>query len=429
MADMEIFERLESQVRSYSRAFPAVFARARGATLWDEHERPYLDFFAGAGALNYGHNEPRLKRRLIDYLEADGVLHTLDMATSAKREFLERFERVVLRPRGLDYRVQFTGPTGTNAVEAALKLARKVTGRPDVVHFHNAYHGMTLGALAVTGNAGKRAGAGIPLAHTLAMPFDGDLGPGVDTLGYLERVLSNPSSGVARPAAVIVETVQAEGGVRVASCDWLRGLRALTRRHGALLIVDEVQTGCGRTGTFFSFEPAGIEPDLVLLSKSIGGCGLPLALVLVRPDLDVWQPGEHNGTFRGQNLSFIAGAEALAYWEDDTFAASVRAKGEHLRARLEALAASRPRACAGVRGRGLMQGLVLARPGLGAATAAAAFERGLLIEAVGPEDEVLKFLPPLVVSTDEIDAALALVAAGLDAASERLAAPAAAREA
>jgi diaminobutyrate-2-oxoglutarate transaminase len=420
MADMQVFERLESTVRSYSRAFPAVFARARGATLWDESGRAYLDFFAGAGALNYGHNEPRLKRRLIEYLENDGVLHTLDMATTAKRAFLETFERVVLRPRGLDYRVQFPGPTGTNAVEAALKLARKVTRRPDVIHFHNAYHGMTLGALAVTGNRSKRAGAGVPLTHTLAMPFDGDLGPGVSTLDYLERVLSNPSSGVERPAAVIVEPIQAEGGVRAASFEWLRGLRELTRRHGVLLIVDEVQTGCGRAGTFFAFEPAGIEPDIVLLSKSIGGCGLPLALVLLRRDLDVWQPGEHNGTFRGQNLSFVAGTEALSYWEDDAFAASVRAKGEHLHARLVALAGAHPRLCTEVRGRGLMQGLALALPGLGNAVSAEAFERGLLIEAVGPEDEVLKFLPPLVVAPEEIDAAVALVAASLEAAAARL---------
>ncbi len=421
MANLQTFERLESDVRSYSRAFPAVFARARGTTLWDEHGRAWLDFFAGAGALNYGHNEPRLKARLLEYLAGDGVLHSLDMATVAKREFLERFERVVLQPRGLDYKIQFPGPTGTNAVEAALKLARKVTRRSDVVYFHNAYHGMTLGALAVTGNRSKRAGAGVPLVHTLAMPFEGDLGPGIDTLDYLERVLANPSSGVLPPAAVIVEPVQAEGGVRPASAAWLRGLRELTRRHGALLILDEVQTGCGRTGTFFGFEPAGIEPDVVLLSKSIAGCGLPLALVLLRRELDVWQPGEHNGTFRGQNLSFVAGSEALSYWEDDVFAAGVRAKGERLRARLETLAAAHPDLCAGVRGRGLMLGLVLRVPGLGQAAAAAAFERGLLIEAVGPHDEVLKFLPPLVVSEDELEAAVRLVEAALTAGAQALA--------
>jgi diaminobutyrate-2-oxoglutarate transaminase len=246
------------------------------------------------------------------------------------------------------------------------------------------------------------------------MPFDGDLGAGVDTLAALEPVLAD-AGGAARPAAVIVETVQAEGGVRVASWDWLRGLRELTRRHGVLLIVDDVQTGCGRTGTFFSFEPAGIEPDLVLLSKSIGGCGLPLALVLLRRDLDRWLPGEHNGTFRGQNLSFVAGAAALAYWEDDAFASTVRAKGERLRRRLDALVAAQPHACRSTRGRGLMQGLVLHPPALGAAVAAAAFERGLLIEAVGPADDVLKFLPPLVVEPREIDAAVGIVEESLAA--------------
>lgn len=414
MVGMDIFNRVESRVRSYSRTFPAVFTRARGVTLFDEHDRSYLDFFAGAGALNYGHNEPRFKRCLIEYLESDGILHSLDMATVAKRLFLERFERVVLRPRGLDYKVQFPGPTGTNAVEAALKIARKVTARPDVVFFHNAFHGMTLGALAVTGNRFKRAGAGVPLQHTIAMPFDGDHGPGIDTLAYVESVLSNDSSGVMQPAAVIVEVVQGEGGVRAASTAWLRGLRQLTRRHDVLLIVDEVQTGCGRTGPFFSFELADIEPDIVLLSKSISGCGLPLALVLLRSDLDIWQPGEHNGTFRGQNLSFVAGTEALSYWEDDVFADSVRAKGEYLSVRLEALVAAHPRAAATVRGRGLIQGFASPVPGLCRAVGAAAFERGLVIETAGNDDEVLKFLPPLIVTESEIDQAVEIIDASLD---------------
>jgi diaminobutyrate-2-oxoglutarate transaminase len=413
---MEPFDRIESAVRSYCRTFPTVFTRSRGSSLWDEAGQEYLDFFSGAGALNYGHNNPLLKRRILEYLEADGVAHSLDMATVAKRDFLERFERIVLRPRGLDHKVQFVGPTGTNAVEAALKLARKVTRRTPVVYFTDAYHGMTLGALAVTGNAAKRMGAGVPLLFTTPMPFDGYLGPQVDTVDVLATYLDDPASGLDKPAAVIVETVQAEGGLNVASYGWLQRLAALSKRHGILLIVDDIQVGCGRTGTFFSFERAGIEPDIVTLSKSISGYGLPMALVLMKPGLDVWAPGEHNGTFRGNNLAFVAGAEALTYWEDDTFARDVQRKGEKVEAGLRQIAADHPEARATVRGRGLIQGLACDRPGLAQEVAARCFERRLIIETAGPQDGVLKLLPPLVVEDHEIDRALRIIDGALGAA-------------
>jgi diaminobutyrate-2-oxoglutarate transaminase len=264
---MQIFERLESNVRGYCRAFPVVFRHARGARLVDEQGREYVDFFAGAGALNYGHNHPDLKRALLAYLAEDGVVHSLDMATTAKRALLERLQEVIFEPRRLDYKVQFPGPTGTNAVEAAIKLARKVTGRKTVVCFTNGFHGMTLGALALTGNAGKRAGAGVPLNYTTVMPFEGYAGTNIDPLLYFEALLADRSSGVEVPAAVIIETVQAEGGVNVASDAFLKRLRALTQRHGILLIVDDIQVGCGRTGPVISFESAGIKPDIVCLTK------------------------------------------------------------------------------------------------------------------------------------------------------------------
>lgn len=397
---MLIFDTLESEVRSYCRLFPQVFERALGSCLFDESGREYLDFFSGAGTVNYGHNNPLLKASLIEYLQRDGVTHSLDMATRAKGEFLDRFQRVVLQPRGLRYKIQFPGPTGTNAVEAALKLARKVTGRTNVLFFHNAYHGMTLGALAVTGNSSKRKGAGVPLLHTTPIPFEGDLGP-VDTLDHLRWLLENPSSGVDKPAAVIIETVQAEGGVRPASFPWLQRLAELLRRHDVLLIVDDIQVGCGRTGTFFSFEPAEIVPDIVCLSKSISGFGLPMALVLIRPELDVWSPGEHNGTFRGNNLAFITGAAALSYWEDDSFSREIAWKADLVRTRLEEIAARFPQTAPQVRGRGLIQGLELA-DGLAERTVRLAFERGLVIEPVGPRDEVLKILPPLVIEEAEL---------------------------
>ncbi|MFC8586505.1 aspartate aminotransferase family protein, partial [Streptomyces sp. NPDC057217] len=300
-----VFETVESEVRSYCRAWPVVFERASGSRLYDEQGRPYLDFFAGAGSLNYGHNNPALKRALLGYLADDGITHGLDMSTTAKRGFLEAFRSAVLEPRALPYKVMFPGPTGTNAVEAALKLARKVTGRETVVSFTNAFHGMSLGSLAVTGNSAKRAGAGVSLPHATRMPFDHYFDGRVPDFLWFERLLQDPGSGLDHPAAVIVETVQGEGGINVARAQWLRALADLCRRHDMLLIVDDVQMGCGRTGDFFSFEEAGITPDIVTLSKSISGYGLPMALCLFRPELDLWEPGEHNGTFRGNNPAFV----------------------------------------------------------------------------------------------------------------------------
>jgi diaminobutyrate-2-oxoglutarate transaminase len=406
---VKLFNNLESEVRSYCRSFPTVFATASGSRLYDEAGREYLDFFSGAGTLNYGHNNPLLKERLIEYLQDDGITHALDMATSAKRELLQSFQETILEPRGLSYKVQFPGPTGTNAVEAALKLARKVTRRTNVLFFQNGYHGMTLGSLAVTGNASKRRGAGVPLHNATPLPFDG--APGVtDSIEYLANLLENTSSGVDFPAAVIVETIQAEGGVNVASLPWLQRLAELLSRHGVLLIVDDIQVGCGRTGTFFSFEPAGIKPDLVVLSKSISGFGLPMALVLIKPELDVWSPGEHNGTFRGNNLAFVTGARALRlYWQDDTFAREVARKSDRVRTRFEEIARRYPELGIEVRGRGLIQGLRFAPEGLAKQISHAAFEQGLVIETAGPNDEVLKLLPPLVIDDADLDQGLGII--------------------
>ena len=331
---METFERLESAVRSYSRAWPVVFATARGHQLFDEAGHAYIDFFSGAGTLNYGHNPPALKQALIDYLESDGVTHGLDMATVAKRAFLERFDQLILRPRDLQYRIQFPGPTGTNAVEAALKVARKATGRSLVISFSHGFHGMTLGSLAVSANEWKRAAAGVPLAHARSMPFDGQLGENVDTTAEIETFLESEEGRADPPAAVIVETVQGEGGLHVASFEWLQRVRSLCDRFGMLLIVDDIQVGCGRTGPFFSFEPAAIVPDIVCLSKSISGYGLPMALVLIRPQFDVWEPGEHSGTFRGNNPAFVTATKALDYWTNDEFACRTMAKSEIMTAAL-----------------------------------------------------------------------------------------------
>jgi diaminobutyrate-2-oxoglutarate transaminase len=411
---LETFDRLESEVRGYVRSFPAVFDRAEGARLFDEEGRAYLDFFAGAGVLNYGHNPPRLRAELLEYIERGGVTHSLDMASAAKRRFLERFEEVILAPRGLSYKVQFPGPTGTNAVEAALKLARKVTGRQNVMAFTDGFHGMTLGSLATTGNAAKRAGAGVPLGHVSRMPFDGFLGDGVDTLDVVRAYLEDSSSGMDLPAAAIVETVQAEGGVKPASFEWLRGLADLLAEHGVLLIVDDIQVGCGRTGPFFSFEPAGITPDVVCLSKSLSGYGLPLAVVLIKPEHDVWEPGEHNGTFRGHNPAFVTATAALSFWEDDELSRQVEAKAAHVSDWLRAVAQRHAGAGATVRGRGLIQGIAFDDPEAAARVSEECFRRGLVIETAGPKSEVLKLLPPLTIGDEALDQGLEILEASID---------------
>ena len=335
---MSIFERLESEVRGYCRSWPAVFRSAHGHTMVAEDGTEYLDFFAGAGALNYGHNHPVLIEALQAHLAEQGFIHALDISTTTKRTFMERFEDVVLKPRGLGYNIQFPGPTGTNAVEAALKLARKATGRERVVGFTNGFHGMTLGSLAVTGNAMKRGGAGVPLGHATSMPFANYLGDDVDSLRVLEAMISGGSSGLDEPAAVIVETTQGEGGINPASHQWMRNLDDICKRHGILLIVDDIQVGCGRTGPFFSWEEMGIDPDIVTLSKSISGSGLPMALVLLKPELDVWAPGEHNGTFRGNNAAFATATAALDhFWTDDELTQAVASKGQRARAGLQSI--------------------------------------------------------------------------------------------
>ncbi|MER7177290.1 diaminobutyrate--2-oxoglutarate transaminase [Streptomyces mesophilus] len=409
--DLSVFETLESEVRSYCRGWPTVFDRAQGSKMYDEDGHEYLDFFAGAGSLNYGHNNPVLKRALIDYLERDGVVHGLDMSTTAKRAFLETFQETVLRPRDLPYKVMFPGPTGTNAVESALKLARKVKGRESIVSFTNAFHGMSLGSLAVTGNAFKRAGAGIPLVHGTPMPFDNYLDGRTPDFIWFERLLEDSGSGLNQPAAVIVETVQGEGGINVARTEWLRKLADVCKRWDMLLIVDDIQMGCGRTGGFFSFEEAGIVPDIVTVSKSISGYGLPMSLCLFKPELDIWEPGEHNGTFRGNNPAFVTAAAALsAYWADGEMEKQTLARGEQVEQAMKAIRAEHPDATREYRGRGLVWGLEMATPDHASKIARRAFDLGLLVETSGPESEVVKLLPALTITPEELDEGLRILA-------------------
>lgn len=413
---MQVFEELESKVRSYSRSFPTVFETSKGYKITDVTGREYIDFFAGAGTLNYGHNNDLMKKKVIEYVQNDGITHSLDMGTTAREAFLTTFNDIILKPRNLDYKIMFPGPTGTNTVESALKLARKVTGRELVLGFTNGFHGMTYGALAVTGNASKRGGAGTSLPNATPMPFDNYM-DGLDSAKYIDKLLNDGSSGIDLPAAFILETVQGEGGINAASYEWVQKIANIAKKHGIMLIIDDVQAGNGRTGTFFSFEPMGIEPDIVCMSKSIGGFGLPLAITLIKPEHDVWAPGEHNGTFRGNNLAFITATEALEqYWKDDKFQDDIQEKGEYISDKLADLIVKYPEIKGELRGRGMMKGIACGVDDIAGDICAAAFERGLIMETSGPADEVAKLLPPLIIDKaglkagiDIMDAAIAQV--------------------
>ncbi|MEK4444285.1 MULTISPECIES: diaminobutyrate--2-oxoglutarate transaminase [unclassified Niallia] len=396
MSTLNIIEDLESGVRNYVRSFPTMFVKAKGYRLYDHIDREYIDFFSGAGALNYGHNNPKLKEKLLEYIINDNITHSLDMASLAKTDFIESFNRIILKPRGLEYRMMFTGPTGTNAVESAIKLARNVTGRHNVMAFTNAFHGMTLGSLALNGNKSKRK-AGIPLNHVLRMPYDGYFGEDFNTLEYIDKLLSDPGSGMSLPAAVILETVQGEGGLHSASIEWLKGIERICRKYGMLLIVDDIQVGCGRTGSFFSFENAGIIPDIICLSKSISGYGLPMALNLIKQEYDVWSPGEHNGTFRGNNLAFITAAEALKYWEADNFSQNIKISSTIIEEFLDELVRNFQDLPISKRGRGMIQGLAFEVDGLATTICSISFSNGLLIETSGSKSDVIKLIPPLTI--------------------------------
>lgn len=400
---MRIFESLESEVRGYIRSFPTIFETSKGAILTNEQGEDFIDFFAGAGTLNYGHNNEHISKALIEYIQKDGIVHGLDMATSAKKEFLQTFKDTILVPRNLDYKIQFTGPTGTNAVETALKLARLVKGRSNVVSFTNGFHGLTQGSSSVTGNNDYRDESYISRSNVSFMPFDGYLGD-MDTMAIFRKFLEDSSSGLDIPAAVIVETIQGEGGINVASKEWLLELESICREYDILLIIDDIQVGNGRTGEFFSFEFAGINPDIVTVSKSIGG-GLPMAIVLLKPDLDQWKPGEHTGTFRGNNLAFVAATVAIEkYWQNDDLSNAVKYKEKLLKETLEKLAEKfKDSFEIEIRGRGLAYGFeIIGDNSVAGEISKYAFEEKLIIETCGSEDQVVKFLPPLIIDEDTL---------------------------
>lgn len=404
---MRIFENLESEVRGYIRSFPTIFEKSKGAILTDEQGEEFIDFFAGAGTLNYGHNNEHIQEALIEYLKKDGVVHGLDMATTAKKEFIQTFDELILKPRNLEYKLQFTGPTGANVVETALKLARLIKGRSNIVAFTNGYHGLSQGALAVTGNNEYRDESYISRCNATFMPYDGYFGE-VNTLEYFRKFLEDGSSGVDLPAAVILETIQGEGGINVVSKEWLQELETICKEFDILLIVDDIQVGNGRTGEFFSFEFAGINPDMVTLSKSIGG-GLPMALLLFRPELDQWKPGEHTGTFRGNNLAFVASKVCLEnYWQSDDLSNAVFYKEKILKEKLQEIAKKyETEYTIDVRGRGLAYGFEIKEDkSIASEISEYAFKENLICETCGSQNQVVKFLPPLTISEDLLNEGL-----------------------
>lgn len=380
----------ESEIRAYCRAVPTVFCSSNNAIMIDENGKEYVDFFAGAGVLNFGHNNPKMKEAIIEFISNNGVAHSLDMFTDVKRDFIDTFVNTILKPRNMNYKLQFTGPTGTNAVEAALKLARRTTGRENVVAFNRGFHGMTLGALACTANQAFRGAAGVSLNNVIRDTFND-----MEALSKLRQKFEDKGSGLMPPAAFLVEPVQAEGGVRVGTKEWLQGVQKLAKDIGALFILDDIQAGCGRTGSYFSFDDLDLDPDIIILAKGLGGFGTPIGMNLNKPEIDAnWNPGEHTGTFRGQGISFVAGKVGLEYFKDNSLNQSVQEKGKFIRSKLDALQVAHP--TLKVRQKGMMLAIEFESAAIAKEVTTGCFNNGLIIGACST-GEIVKFIPPLTI--------------------------------
>lgn len=402
-----IFGEVESQVRSYCRKFPVEFSKARNSELFAKDGTRYIDFLDVAGSMNYGHNNPYIKKAIMDYLAGDTIINALDLYTEAKAAFLTTLERQIFEPRKLKYKVMCCGPTGTNAIEAALKLARKNKKRTNVFAFSGAFHGMSLGSLALTTDQTSREGAGVPLDNVTFFPYENKQ---VDSIAYIRHILEDDHSGVSLPAAIFVETTQAEGGINVSSVEWLKELRAICDEYDILLVVDDIQVGNGRTGYFFSFERAGIVPDMVVLSKSISGFGMPMALLLMKPELDIFRPAEHNGTFRGNQLSFVGGKAGIEFFNNHHIGEEVQRKAKIIDVFMknEILPID---SRLSYRGIGLIWGIdfmmIDAKKALSCSHAC--FERGLVIELAGRHDSVLKLMPALTIEDEVLNEGLQII--------------------
>jgi len=431
-------EQRESNARTYPRHLPFAVAQAAGSFIRDLDGNVFIDFLAGAGVLSLGHNHPELVE--VATAQMSVFTHGLDMPSPAKDAFTEA--QLSMLPAGMadHVKIQFCGPTGANAVDAAIKLTKTATGRGDILAFSGGFHGSTHAAMALTGNLAQKRPIANPMPGVHFLPYPADTPSagapdGVDPsaweascLALFERALTDPNGGIPLPAAVIMELVQGEGGVNPASVAFTRAVRELTRQLGVPLIVDEVQTGAGRTGTWFAFEQYDIEPDVVVASKALSGMGLPVAIVIYHRDLDVWAPGAHTGTFRGNQLAFAAGVKTVEIFHRDRILDNVRARGEQVRARLGALD-SLP-TVREVRGRGLMWGIELTAhsDGRGAGqlaeqVQAGALRDGLILELGGRNDRVVRMLPPLNVTEQVMDTALDILVHAIETSAVHTADP------
>jgi diaminobutyrate-2-oxoglutarate transaminase len=424
MDGLSFLKSVESNARTYAAKFECIFETGRGSRIWDTQGNEYIDCLSNAGTLALGHNNPEVRETVQAFISSDHIMQGLDLATPAKVNFVKQLFGLLPESMRGETKIQFCGPTGSDAVEAAMKLSRFYSQRQNIIAFHGAYHGMTSGALSAMGNLTPKSGPGIssgsvhfaPFPYRFRCPFGTD-GSETDrlTINYLRTLLSDPEGGVAKPAAVIVEVVQGEGGCIPASDEWLRSVRNITAAHDVLLIIDEVQTGFGRTGNMFAFERAGIRPDVVVLSKAVGG-GYPLAVVLYDQRLDVWPRGMHAGTFRGNQIAMVAGRSTMQIIERDNLALNAKKMGILLLDGLQQLAHQYP-ILGDVRGRGLMLGVEVVKPALDGTAAAAdgaaaraiqqaCFKNGLILETGGRHGSVLRLLPPLIINESDVGAIL-----------------------
>ncbi len=411
---------IESNARTYASTFEKVFAFGEGLRLRDSTGREFIDCLSCAGALPLGHNHPEVKEALLEFISSNQVQQVLDLTTPAKFEFLKELFSALPHDFSDSAKVHFCSPSGSDAVEAAIKLARYATQRHPIIAFHGAYHGMTTGALGAMGNVLPKSGIGLvaagvhfaPFPYRYRCPFGTD-GTETDRLsiGYLRTILTDPEAGIPRPAAVIVELVQGEGGCVPASNEWLRALRDITREFEIPLILDEVQTGFARTGRMFAFQRAGIIPDILVLSKAVGG-GQPLAIIVYNQVLDTWPKGMHTGTFRGNQIAMVAGRITMNILRRDNLDKNADAMGGNLMEGLSKISRRLP-VLGDVRGRGLMIGVEIVKPCVGGkpgeqdgilakAIKAAAFQNGLLVETGGRHGAVMRFLPPVIITEDDV---------------------------
>jgi diaminobutyrate-2-oxoglutarate transaminase len=399
----KIFDDHESEVRTYCKVVPSVFKSCKNATMTDENDKLFIDFFAGAGVVNFGHNNPKMQDAIVEFIRRDGVVHSLDMHTDVKREFIDTFVQNILLPRGWgDRKLQFTGPTGSNAVEAALKLARKATGRTEVVVFNRAFHGMTLGALACTANNHYRSSSGVPLNNIIRGTFDD-----MDALDEMKRQMLNTGEGLQPPAAFLVEPIQGEGGVRIASKQWLHAIQKFAKQCGALLIFDDIQGSSGRHGSYFSFDGLELDPDIIVLAKGLGGIGTPIGMLVNKPEVDkVWEPGQHTGTFRGQGISFVAGKVALDYFKDEKLNDETKRKGKIIEQHLRKIQ-NKYKDVVDVRARGMMVAIEFSSTAIVNQITKKTYEHGLIVGACS-SGEIIKLIPPLTIEDDTLNDGLAI---------------------